>query len=130
MDANMETALRRTEARFAELTELLGQPEVTGDPRRLRDLARERSRLEGTITTLAEHRRVAQTIQDDEAALASGDAELAELAQSELPDLRERLTRLESELQQLLAPRDPDDDKDVIVEIRAGSGGDEASLFA
>src|SRR5262245_6857196 len=130
MDANMEGALKKAEARFAELTELLGTPEVTSDPRKLRDLARERARLATTMETLAQFRRTEQTIRDDEAAIASGDAELAELAQSELPELRERLARLDAELVQHLLPRDPDDDKDVIVEIRAGTGGAEASLFA
>ena len=130
MDAHMNGALRKAEARFAELTDLLGQPEVTSDPRRLRDLAKERSRLAATMETLAEFRRVDQTIRDDEAVVASGDAELAELAQSELPELEERHARLEAELVQHLLPRDPEDDKNVIVEIRAGAGGAEASLFA
>jgi peptide chain release factor 1 len=130
MDAHMEAALAKAEARFAEITDLLGRPEIAGDPRRLRDLARERARLATTMETLAEYRRVTQTIADDEAALASGDAELAELAQSELPELGERHARLEAELVKHLLPRDPDDDKNVIVEIRAGTGGAEASLFA
>jgi peptide chain release factor 1 len=126
----MWEALKKAEARFAELTDLLGRPEVASDPRRLRDLARERSRLEDTMKTLADYRRADQTIRDDEAALASGDAELAELAEAELPELRERRAKLEEALVQALLPRDPDDDKNVIVEVRAGTGGAEASLFA
>jgi peptide chain release factor 1 len=126
----MWEALRKVEERFAELTEQLGRPEVAGDPRRLRDLSRERARLEETMRTLAEHRRASRMLDDDERAAASGDEELAELARAELPELRERLARLEGELRRLLVPRDPDDDKNVIVEIRAGTGGDEASLFA
>jgi peptide chain release factor 1 len=123
-------ALKKAEARFAELTDLLGQPDIASDPRRLRDLARERSRLEATMATLADYRKLTATIRDDEAAVASGDPELAELAQAELPDLRERLATREAELIRQLLPRDPDDDKNVIVEIRAGTGGGEASLFA
>ena len=126
----MQEALKKAEARFAELTDLLGQPGVASDPRRLRDLSRERSRLDSTMKTLAEYRKVDSTIRDDEAAAASGDAELAEMAQAELPELRERLAKLEAVLIQALLPRDPDDDKNVIVEIRAGAGGAEASLFA
>jgi peptide chain release factor 1 len=126
----MWDALKKIEERFAEVTELLGRPEVAGDPRKLRDLARERARLETTVNAVAEFRRVEATIADDEAAIASGDAELAELAEAELPALRERRTALEAELKTLLLPRDPDDDKNVIMEIRAGTGGDEASLFA
>jgi len=128
--AGMWEALRRVEERYAELTELLGRPEVTSDPRRLRDLSRERARLEETTRTLAGYRGLERTVADDEAALASGDEELAELARGELPGLKARLAELEATLKRLLLPRDPDDDKNVIVEIRAGTGGDEASLFA
>ena len=127
---SLETALGRVDERFAELTDLLGRPEVTSDPRRLRDLARERAGLEETMRVLREFRGVEKTIADDEAVLAAGDAELAELAKAELPSLRERRDQLVERLRMLLLPRDPDDDKNVIVEIRAGTGGDEASLFA
>ncbi len=130
MDAHLLEALRRVEARFAEIDQQLAEPGVASDPRRLRDLSRERARLDETVRTLAEYRSVEATVADDEAAIASGDAELAELAQAELPELREKLDRLETELKKLLLPRDPDDDKNVIVELRAGTGGDEASLFA
>jgi peptide chain release factor 1 len=126
----MWEALKKAEARFAELTDLLSSPEVTSDPRRLRDLSKERAALEPTLRALAEHRAVAHTVADDEQALASGDPEIAEFAAAELPGLRERLAKLEGQLRTLLLPRDPDDDKNVIVEIRAGTGGAEASLFA
>lgn len=89
----MWEALKKAEARFAELTELLGRQEVASDPKRLRDLARERARLDATMKTLAEYRKVGQTIADDEAAIASGDPELADLAQAELPELRDRLAK-------------------------------------
>src|SRR5262245_50312554 len=130
MDPRMQDALRKVEERFEEITTQLGTPGVASDPRKLRDLSRERSRLEATVKALADYRKTAATIQDDEAAIASGDAELAELAQAEIGPLRERLSTLEQELKRQLLPRDPDDDKNVIVEIRAGTGGDEASLFA
>jgi peptide chain release factor 1 len=126
----MWDALKKVEARYAELTDLLGRPEVASDARKLRELSRERASLEPTIEALAQHRRVARTIADDQAAVASGDAELAELAQAELPGLEARRAKLEADLKALLLPRDPDDDRNVIVEIRAGTGGDEASLFA
>jgi peptide chain release factor 1 len=126
----MWEALKKVEARYAELTEQLSDPAVAADPRRLRDLSKERAALDETIRTLADYRKVERTIADDEAAVASGDAELAELADAELPGLRERRAQLEDTLKKLLVPRDPDDDKDVIVEIRAGTGGGEASLFA
>ena len=130
MDPNMQEALRKVEARFAELESQLSDPTVARDPRRLRDLSKERARLQSTIDALAEFRRVSATLADDEAAVASGDPDLAELAQAELPELREKLAKLEAELKRLLLPRDPDDDKNVIVEIRGGVGGEEAALFA
>jgi peptide chain release factor 1 len=126
----MWEALKKAEARYAELTDLLGRPEVAGDSRRLRDLSRERAGLQSTIDALARHRKIAATVADDERAVSSGDPELAELAQAELPELKAQLAKLEDELKTLLLPRDPDDDRNVIVEIRGGTGGDEASLFA
>jgi peptide chain release factor 1 len=130
IDPNVQGALRRAEDRYAELGELLASPDVVRDPKKLREFSRERSRLEQTVRASAEYRQLAATVADDEAAIASGDAELAELAQAELPELRAKLDALAEELKKLLLPRDPDDDKNVIVEIRAGTGGDEASLFA
>jgi peptide chain release factor 1 len=130
MDRAMQDALRKVEERFAELDQLLSSPEVAKDLKKLRELSQERARVQKTISVLAEYRAVDKTVADDEAAVASGDAELAELATAELPELREKREKLEAELKRLLLPRDPDDDKNVIVEIRAGTGGDEASLFA
>jgi peptide chain release factor 1 len=127
---SMWDALKRVEARHAEIDTLLSDPAVVSDPRRVRDLAKERAQLDVTIKTLAEYRKTEQTIADDETAAASDDAELAEMARAELPELKTRLESLEAELKKLLLPRDPDDDKNVIVEVRAGTGGDEASLFA
>ena len=126
----MWDALRKSEERFAELTDLLGRPEVASDPKKLRELSKERAALGHTMGLLADYRRTEATVADDEAALASGDSELADLARAELPELVEKLAKLEAELQKRLLPRDPDDDKNVIIEIRAGAGGDEASLFA
>jgi peptide chain release factor 1 len=126
----MWEALKRVEQRFVEITEALSRPEIASDPQKLRELSKERAQLEPTVRALAEYRRVDATIRDDESAADGDDAELAELARGELPGLRERRARLELELQKRLLPRDPDDDKNVIVEIRAGTGGAEASLFA
>ncbi len=130
MDSTMLQALARVEARFAELDRLLAEPDVARDPRKLRDLSRERARLSRTVAAAGEYRRVQQTLADDRQAIASGDAELAELAQAEIPELETREATLAAELKKLLLPRDPDDDKNVIVEIRGGVGGEEAALFA
>jgi peptide chain release factor 1 len=130
MEQALWLALQRVEDRFAELDRLLSEPDVARDPRKLRDLSRERSRLARTVEVGSELRRLQQTISEDHEAVASGDAELAELAQAELPELESRATTLAAELKKLLLPRDPDDDKNVIVEIRGGVGGEEAALFA
>jgi len=126
----MWDALKNIAERFQELTRLLSDPGVASDPRKLRDLSKERAQLEPTIRTLEGYRAVDRTLADDRAAIDSGDPELAELARAEMPELEAKRASLEQELQKLLVPRDPDDDKNVIVEIRAGTGGAEASLFA
>src|SRR3989454_7313159 len=126
----MWDALKKVEERYAELTRLLGTVEVTSDPRKVRDIAKERASLELTIRTIENHRKLSRIVEDDERAIASGDPELAELARAELPELKEQLARLDADLKRLLLPRDADDDKNVIVEVRAGTGGNEASLFA
>ena len=123
-------ALKKVEERFGEIDASLLDPNVTSDPRKIRDLSKERAQLSETMRTLGEFRKVDQTITDDKAAVDSGDAELAEFALAELPELEAKREKLEGELRKLLLPRDPDDEKNVIVEVRAGTGGDEASLFA
>ena len=123
-------ALKKVEERFGEIDSMLLDPNVTSDPRKIRDLSKERAQLSETIRTLGEFRKVEQTIADDKAAIDSGDAELSEFALAELPGLEGQREQLEGELKKLLLPRDPDDEKNVIVEVRAGTGGDEASLFA
>jgi peptide chain release factor 1 len=130
IDPTVQEALKRVEERFAELETQLSSPDVARDPRKLRDLSKERSRLQETVRVSGEYKALARTVADDEEAVASGDPELAELAQAELPELTAKMGVMGEHLKQLLLPRDPDDDKNVIVEIRAGTGGDEASLFA
>ena len=130
LDPTLLLALQRVETRFQELDRLLAEPDVAKDPRKLRDLSRERSRSLKTVEVAAEYRKLAQTIIEDLEALASGDADLAELAQAELPELEARAVTMAAELKKLLLPRDPDDDKNVILEIRGGVGGEEAALFA
>jgi peptide chain release factor 1 len=130
LDPTLLLALERVETRFAELDRLLAEPDVAKDPRKLRDLSRERSRSLKTVDVAAEYRKLVQTIVEDQEALASGDPELAELAQAELPELEAKAVTMAAELKKLLLPRDPDDDKNVILEIRGGVGGEEAALFA
>jgi peptide chain release factor 1 len=123
-------ALEQAEKRFAELTGQLSDPAVLSDPAKLRDLGRERAQLEPAVQAIGEFRKVQAQIVDDEAAERSGDPELAELARAELPELRERLEALRLKVQKLLLPRDPNEGRGVVLEIRAGTGGEEAALFA
>ncbi|MGC9457140.1 MAG: peptide chain release factor 1 [Halothiobacillaceae bacterium] len=117
-------------ARFEELTRLLGEPDVINDTARFGKLSREYARLE----TLVETRRQWQLAQQacDEARIMAqdGDPELAEMARQEMGIAQERIETLESELKALLVPRDPADDGNLFLEIRAGTGGDEAAIFA
>ena len=124
--------LAEVEARFDELTRLLADPEVVADHRRVGEIARERARLEGVVGLYREYRETAQALDDARAAStdAESDAELRALGREEEERLASALDHLEGELTLALLPRDPADEKDVIVEIRAGTGGEEAALFA
>jgi peptide chain release factor 1 len=118
------------ERRFVELEQLMSAPEVATDPERLMAYGRERADIEELVVAYRELRETDQHIQDAEAMLRDGDKELAELAEEELLTLRERRDELIGQIRLLLIPTDPNDEKNVIVEIRAGAGGDEATLFA
>jgi len=120
--------LEAVERRFQELEHLLCSPAVLSDPAQLQRLNRERSDIEPVVAAFGRLREVERKIAEDKEALA--DPELAELAQAELPELNAERERLEGELQILLLPRDPNDARNTIVEIRSGEGGEEAALFA
>ena len=120
--------LEGIEQRFEELTALLSDPSVAGNGDRFRKVAKERASIEPTVNALREHRRLLQEIEGNVALL--GDAEMRELAKEELVRLQPLVEPAEEQLKLYLVPRDPNDEKDVIVEIRAGAGGDEAGLFA
>ncbi len=123
--------LEKIERRYDELTHLMALPEVATDPDRLQALAKERAELEEIALAFKEYRRVQDAIRDTRLLLEeASDQEFLSLVKEELSSLRQREEQLEAELRRLLIPRDPNDDKDVIVEIRSGVGGDEAELFA
>jgi peptide chain release factor 1 len=123
--------LSSVEQRYEELTAIMAQPEVATDPTRLQQLAREQRDLEALVTAFRTYRQTLQGIENTQAMLNDGlDAEMRELAQEEMDLLRQQRDSLEEELKVLLLPRDPNDAKDVIIEIRQGTGGDEAALFA
>ena len=117
--------------RYDELTEEMARPEVAGDFSRFQELDRERAGIERVVTLYREYRKTQQGA--DEARVMvqdSEDRELRELAKEELDSATEKLATLEAEIKRELLPKDPRDEKNVIVEIRAGTGGDEAGLFA
>ncbi len=117
-------------ARYKEVSELLAQPEVASDPKQLETLGREYSDLKDTVAVASKYQGVVSEIEGLKEMIEQEVGEMAELAEAELEDLEETLPRLEAQLEQLLIPKDPEDARDAIVEIRAGTGGDEAALFA
>jgi peptide chain release factor 1 len=122
--------LGELERRYLELDHLMADPSIATDPVRLTELGRERAELDGIVSAYRDYRANQQAIEDTRLMTEEADRELAAMAQDELKSLNERRITLESELRRLLVPRDPNDDKNVIVEIRAGTGGEEAALFA
>ncbi len=117
--------------RYEEIMNLLSEPDVANDNRRFRELMKEQSDLAPIVSAYREYKQCKETIDDSLAMLdEESDEEMRELAKEELNDARKRLEEVENELKILLLPKDPNDDKNVIVEIRAGAGGDEAALFA
>jgi peptide chain release factor 1 len=116
------------ERRFDELEQLMADPAVTADHLRLQEIGRERAELEEVVSAYRQLRTTETAIDETEALTA--DPEMAELAAEELRSLQEQRDGLMQRVRTLLIPKDPNDDKDVIVEVRAGTGGDEAALFA
>ncbi len=126
----MEKKLNDIDQHFIELEHLMADPSIATDPERLMELGRERAELESLVNAYREMRTVGQQIDEAEVMKASGDPELTDLADEEIATLSERRDKLVDEIKLLLVPKDPNDDKSVIVEIRAGTGGEEAALFA
>ena len=122
--------LSAVEAQYEELAARLGTNDVQSDPTEYRKAAKALADLEPLVRTSGEYKAVLKDIEGSEELGRSGDAEMRELAQEELKDLHVKREVLLGRLRLLLVPKDPNDQKNVILEIRAGTGGDEASLFA
>jgi peptide chain release factor 1 len=122
--------LDELERRFSEIDHLMADPAVATNAERLMELGRERADMEDLVTAWRDYKSIEDQI--DEATLMAddNDPELAELAQDEIKSLRQQREEVEETIRRLLVPKDPNDEKNVIVEIRAGTGGDEAALFA
>jgi peptide chain release factor 1 len=123
--------LTQIEAKYDELTRALASPEVIGDSSRYQKTAKAHSELADIVDKYREYKDLQRGIAESRTMIAEeSDAELKAYAQEELTRLEERLAATEAELKALLVPKDPNDEKNVILEIRAGTGGDEATLFA
>jgi peptide chain release factor 1 len=122
--------LEDVEARYEELTSLMGSPDVAGNPKRYSEVAREHASLAPTVRAWQAYQQCRREIENSKELLGDADPDIREMAKMELDEQTEILETLDAELKILLLPKDPNDEKNVLLEIRAGTGGDEASLFA
>ena len=122
--------LHQAQDRHEEIAMLLSTQEVMADQNKFRDLSVEYAQLEPVVTTWGKWQQAAQSIEEAQSLLKGQDAEMQELAREELASATETQQVLEQQLNILLLPKDPDDDNNIFLEIRAGTGGDEAALFA
>ncbi|RLT41707.1 MAG: peptide chain release factor 1 [Chloroflexi bacterium] len=122
--------LAEIEARFEELTRLLSDPDVLADHRRVEEIARERSQSEKVVGLYREYLEAKQNFDEARALMDDADGDMREFGRTEAERLEAEMARIEHELQLALLPTDKADERDVIIEIRGGTGGDEAGLFA
>jgi peptide chain release factor 1 len=122
--------LRTIEDKYKELTRLLTDLEVLSKPAELQKYSKEQAELFPLVEKIREYSTMLSGIEEAEELLSSRDSDLRQLAQAELDELKEKKPRVEEELKVMLLPKDPRDEKNVIIEIRAGTGGEEAALFA
>jgi len=121
--------LDQLEARYEELGLQLSDPKIVNDQENYRKVAKQHRDMEPTVEKFRDYRKLRNAVADAKAMLTESDAEMRDMAQAELDDLQPKLTAIEEELKILLLPKDPNDDKNIVLELRAGTGGDEASLF-
>ncbi len=122
--------LEAIQARFDELGVALTNPEIVNDNKRYKTVSKEYRDLEKIVTARKEYLKVLDDIEFNKEVMNSDDEEMRSLAKDDLPGLHQKKEELEEHIRQLLIPKDPQDEKNCIIEIRAGTGGDEASLFA
>src|ERR1700733_7590891 len=122
--------LEAIKARFEDMGVALSNPAIVGDNRRFSEMSKEYKNLEKIVMSYAEYKKILDDIEFYHEALNGDDEELRELAKEEGPAMEGKKEKIESHIRQLLIPKDPQDEKNAILEVRAGTGGDEASLFA
>src|SRR5690242_21881796 len=127
----MTERLEDIKLRFEEVGQLLMQPEITKDMKKFSQLSKEYKDLEKVVTKYNQLKDVQNHLQQAKDVLSKEkDQELRELAKMEIDELEPKVDQIDAELKELLIPKDPNDDKNVLLEVRAGTGGDEAALFA
>lgn len=126
----MVDKLEAIKARFEDLGVALSNPAIVSDNRKFSTMSKEYRGLEEIVRSYEEYKKLLSDLEFNKEALNDNDVELRDLAKAEAPGLNERKDKLEAHIRQLLIPKDPQDEKNAILEIRAGTGGDEASLFA
>ena len=126
----MFSNLEGVEERFQEIENLLGDPDIIKDQATYQKHVREHAELNKIVTVYRAYKKILADIEESQALLHDGDADIKELAREELAELRRREDELEQDLRLRLLPKDPNDEKNVVLEIRAGTGGEEAALFA
>jgi len=122
--------IEELESRFDELESLLADPSVLGNQVEFRRLSKEHYELSALVSTYRDYKKIVAQMDDNRELLNEADPEMREMAEAELEELEGSRERLEEEIKLLLLPKDPNDDRSVVLEIRAGTGGDEAALFA
>jgi len=130
MKASIQAKLESVAERHEEIAALLGDPDTISDQNRFRDLSKEYSQLEPVVSTFASYQQTEKDLANAKEMANDSDAEMRAMAQEEMPELQQRLESEELALQKLLLPRDPRDENNAFLEIRAGTGGDEAAIFA
>jgi len=121
--------LEQTEERYEDLGRQLSDPAIVNDQANYRKVSKQHRDLEETVEKFREYRKLRDGVSEAKAMLGESDAEMRSMAEEELATLEPKLATVEEELKVLLLPKDPNDDKNIIIELRAGTGGDEASLF-
>jgi peptide chain release factor 1 len=130
MTSQVRDKLRAVERRYDELTRLMSDPAVQADPPTYRTHAKALAEAEPLVECLRDYEKVERELADAREVAGAGDADLRALALEEMPGLEKKMAALEEQARLLLIPKDPNDDRNIVIEIRAGTGGDEAALFA
>ncbi|WP_339487803.1 peptide chain release factor 1 [Pseudomonas sp. EL_65y_Pfl2_R95] len=130
MKASLLNKLDLMQDRFEELTALLGDAEVISDQPKFRAYSKEYAEIEPVNATFSQYRKVLANLETAQALLKDSDPDMREMAEEEVAEAKEQLIKLEGDLQRMLLPKDPNDDRNVFLEVRAGTGGDEAAIFS